>query len=55
LKTLGKNGNKPGIKLSIWLSAAGKLGVSLDDLKGMFKDVGKGLNIDQRVEVEFSQ
>lgn len=53
-ESLGKNGNKSGIKLSIWLSDAGKLGISQEDIKGMFKDVGKGLDIDYRVEIEFS-
>jgi len=51
--TLGKKGHKAGVKLSIWLSDVGKLGVSEDEIRGLFKDVGKGLDIDQRVEVEF--
>lgn len=51
--TLGKNGNKAGVQLSIWLRDAVKLCVCQDEIRGMFKDVGKGLDVDQRVEVEF--
>jgi hypothetical protein len=51
---LGKYGNKLGIKLFLRLGDAGKLGISQDDIRGMLKNVGKGLDIDQRVEVEFS-
>lgn len=53
-KNLGKQGNKPGITLSIWLSDAAKIGVSQDGIRGMFKDVGRWLDINRRVEVRFS-
>jgi len=51
--SLGKNGNKSGVKLSIWLGDAGKLGISENEIRGLFKDIGKGLDNDQRVDVEF--
>jgi hypothetical protein len=51
--SLGKNVNKSGVKLSIWLGDAGKLGISENEIRGLFKDIGKGLDNDQRIDVEF--
>ena len=50
--TTGKNRNKRGIKLSLKVGDAGKLGLSQDYVRSMFKDVGKDLDNDLRVEVE---
>lgn len=51
--SLGKKGNKSGVRLSIWLGEAAKLGISEDEIRGLFKDVGKGIDNDWQVEVEF--
>ena len=51
--SLGKSGSKSGVKLSIWLGDAGKFGINENEIRGLFKDIGKGLDDDQRVGVEF--
>jgi hypothetical protein len=53
-KSLGKSGRKEGILLAVRLEDVGAFGIDEEQIKGIFKDVGKGLEIDQRVEVEFS-
>ena len=45
--------NKEGIILSVRLGDTEKLGINQDEIRGMFKDMGKGLDIDYRVEVVF--
>ena len=51
---LGKNGKRAGVKLLLRLGNVNMLGVAFGDIEGMFKSVGKGLDGDQRVEIEFS-
>jgi hypothetical protein len=50
--SLGKKGKKFGIKLEIELKPMGRLGIDTDDLVNIFKDVGKGIDYDFRVEAE---
>jgi retrograde regulation protein 2 len=53
-KTLGKSGKKSGIKLTIGVPMDARKGIELEDLLESLMAVGKGLDIDQRVQAELA-
>ena len=53
-KNLGKGGKKEGVKLIVRLVDAAAVGVDGKELGEMFENVGKGLDVQRRVEVIIS-
>ncbi len=52
---LGKSGKKSGVKLRLWLFFGDStIGLNQKDIEGMFSDVGKGLDVDLRVQIEWT-
>lgn len=53
-KNLGKEGKKEGVKLIVRLGDAVGAGVDGKEVAEMFGNVGKGLEVERRVEVTIS-